>query len=190
MKKTLFVLILVLTLVLSACTSATAVASKESLTTDAPKVTTTEAVTAPVVTEPEVTTKAEVTTAATVKPAADGVIGDYVVKYVKHKIVKDYEDKPALAVFCLYTNNSDKAANYMFSIQTKCFQKGIELDSAIVIDDIPEINNAMRDVKPGYTLAVCSLYSLADTKSDVEFNISKLLSFDDETVITKILTLN
>lgn len=109
-------------------------------------------------------------------PAADR---DFAVTIDGSDKTKDYEGKPALVVNFTFTNNSDEAANFMFAAQTKAFQDGIELETAIVIDDKKyDADNSMKDIQPGKSLEVQQAF-LLDGEDDVEITVTELISFDD-----------
>ena len=107
-----------------------------------------------------------------------GQLGDYVVSIKNCEVIKDYEGKPALRVYFDFTNNSDEAANFMFTMITKAFQNGVELETAMVMDTVDEDDNSMKDIKPGVTLTCTSCYALSDSSS-VEIEVSEIFSFDD-----------
>ena len=81
--------------------------------------------------------------------------GDYVVTIDGFKVFKDYDGESALIVDFTFTNNSDKAANFMFATNAKAFQDGIELETAIISDaKVYDSGAAMKDIKPGKSLKI------------------------------------
>lgn len=97
---------------------------------------------------------------------------------------EDYEGNPALVVTFTFTNNSDDDANFMFAVSPKAFQDGVELESAILLNDDFDMENALKDVKPGVSLDVQWAYVL-DGSSDVTVEVTELMSFDDTVLATK-----
>lgn len=113
------------------------------------------------------------------KESAPAEDRDFAVTIDGHKVVKDYEGKPALVVDFTFTNNSDKAANFMFATQAKAFQDGIELETAIIADEKDfDSGNSMKDIKSGKSLEVQQAFVL-DGEEDVELTVTELISFDD-----------
>lgn len=101
---------------------------------------------------------------------------------------EDYEGKPALLVAYTFTNNSDKDANFMFATSAKAFQNGVELESAVMLDDLEGLKNALKDVKPGASISLQLAYVLDDT-SDVTVEVTELISFDDAKIASKVISL-
>ena len=114
---------------------------------------------------------------------------DYVVTIDGSKQIKDYEGKPALVVNFTFTNNSDKAANFAFAVSAKAFQDGVELETAIAMDDKNyRVEDSLKDIKPGKSIKTQSAYVL-DGKSDVTIEVKELISFDDTMLATKTFTI-
>jgi hypothetical protein len=118
-------------------------------------------------------------------PAADS---DYVVKIGGSKQIKDYEGKPALLVNFTFTNNSDEAANFAFAVSAKAFQDGVELETAIALDDEYNVEDSLKDIKPGKSIKTQSAY-LLDGKSAVTVEVTELISLDDTMLATKTIKL-
>jgi hypothetical protein len=115
-------------------------------------------------------------------PASDS---DYVVTINGSKQIKDYEGKPALVVNFTFTNNSDEAANFAFAVSAKAFQDGVELETAIALDDKKySAEDSLKDIKPGKSIKTQNAYVL-DGKSDVSIEVKELISFDDTMLATK-----
>ena len=94
----------------------------------------------------------------------------------------DYSGKSAIVVTYTFENASDEAQSFMVAISAKCFQNGVQLDTAIV-DDI-DAQSTMNDVKPGASTTVQKAY-LLDDQSDVTVECSELISFDNEILAEK-----
>lgn len=112
----------------------------------------------------------------------DGIIDfegeTYRITYTRHEVGKDYEGNPCLIYYFNYTNNGEEASSAIVDAYIQCFQNGIECESAILMDDNKEINNSMKDIKPGVTIEVANAYLLEDM-SEVTLEASELISFDD-----------
>ena len=141
----------------------------------------------PAASEPASTASEVTETAPEEEPAADR---DYAVTIDDSRLTKDYQGKPALVVDFTFTNNSDEAANFMFATRAKAFQNGIELESAMIMDDKKyDSANSMKDIKPGKSLKVQQAFELDNKKDDVELEVTELLSFDDTPLATKVISL-
>ena len=91
-------------------------------------------------------------------------------------VTTDYEGNPAMIVDFTFTNNSDEATSFAVACSQKAFQNGVQLETAIVMDDLG--NGYMAEIKPGATTQARLAFSLAD-ESDVTIEVSELFSLDD-----------
>ena len=114
------------------------------------------------------------------KPKEEKSKAKYVVTIDGTSVGADYKGNKALVVTYTFTNNSEKAANFMFATRAKAFQNGVELSSAIGVDSV-DASNSMKDVKPGATITFNEAYTLTDA-SEVEVIVTEL--FDDESIAT------
>lgn len=122
--------------------------------------------------------------------AADGdaaAESDYAVTIDGAAQTQDYEGRPALVVDFTFTNNGDEAANFMFATSPQAFQDGVELESAVIVDDSFDSAAALKDIKPGASVQVQSAYVL-DGTSDVTVEVSELISFDDTLLASEVFT--
>lgn len=90
---------------------------------------------------------------------------------------KDYSDNDVVVIEYSWTNTSDKAASFSFSITDKAYQNGVELDSAFGCDNI-DSGDTLKEVQPGATQKVKSAFILDDT-SDVNIIVSEFLWGDE-----------
>jgi len=112
-----------------------------------------------------------------------GTLGDYAVEIKGARLVKDYEDKPAILITYAWTNNSDKTTSAMVAVIGKAFQDGVQMEPAILYDvEGYEAGNSTKDVRPGTTIDIQSAYVLTSDTSTVEFELSELISFSDNIV--------
>lgn len=91
-------------------------------------------------------------------------------------VTTDYEGNPAMIVDFTFTNNSDEATSFAVACSQKAFQNGVQLETAIVMDDLG--NGYMAEIKPGATTQARLAFSLTD-ESDVTVEVSELFSLDD-----------
>ena len=109
----------------------------------------------------------------------------YAVTIDSARVTEDYSGDPAVVIGFTFTNNSDDKANFMFATNVDVFQNGVELDTAIV-SGIE--SNSMNDIKPGASIQTEQAFSLNDM-SEIEVEVSELLSFSDDLLATKTFTL-
>ena len=104
------------------------------------------------------------------------VQSDYAVTIDGSSTTTDYEGNPAMIVDFTFTNNSDEATSFAVACSQKAFQNGVQLETAIVMDDLG--NGYMAEIKPGATTQARLAYALTD-ESDVTVEVSELFSLDD-----------
>ncbi len=102
----------------------------------------------------------------------------------------DYQGAPVLVVSYGFTNNSDKATSFMVATRAQAFQDGVELSNAILTGE-PGYDSgaAMKEIKPGATIEVQEAYVL-DGTSDVEIEVTELISFSDTPLATTTISLS
>ena len=122
---------------------------------------------------------------------AEGYVGDAYIAVKDWKIVDDYSGEPVLVLTYDWTNNSDETASAVLSVSTKAFQNGISLDTGIVLDDSIDTGSLIREVKPGTTIEVQELFSLQDTESEIEIEITDPWDFfGDPEILSFTIELN
>ena len=120
---------------------------------------------------------------AAVTGSDEGALGDYVVKINDAQIGTDWEGNKVIVISYDFTNNSDDAASAMWALVTKAFQNGIELESAYGIEeDWYDEDTVDKQIKPGATITGCQAAFVLDDNSDVEFEVTELISFSDEVI--------
>lgn len=99
----------------------------------------------------------------------------------------DYKGKPAAVVTYTFTNNSDEARSFVFTISAKAFQNGVELENAIGTG----INSQdiMKEIKPGNTITVQEAYVLDDETAEITVECSELMNFDKSILTEKTFAL-
>lgn len=119
---------------------------------------------------------AEATSEVQVQEAEPETASDYAVTIDGCTVASDYEGSPAVIVDFTFTNNSDEETSFAASCSPKVFQNGVQLEMAIVTEDLG--NGYLAEIKPGATTQARLAYSLAD-ESDITVEVEELISFDD-----------
>lgn len=111
-------------------------------------------------------------------------LGDYAVEIKSCRLAKDFEGKDVVIIKYKFTNNSEKAANFMLAFDDSVFQDGVGLNETVFLDDSAKYSadNQRKDIKPGSSLDVECAYTLNDTKTDVEVEVKELFSYDEKTI--------
>lgn len=125
---------------------------------------------------------AEATTEAA-EPAEEVPASDYTVTIDSATVGQDYEGNPALIVTYSWVNNSEEATSAMAALYAKCFQNGVQLESAIMMEDIGG-EGYTAEVKPGAGTSFGLAYAL-DDQSDVTIEVTELISLDDTILAEK-----
>lgn len=114
----------------------------------------------------------------------NGDLGLYHIAIKEAAFGKDYEGNPMIVVDYDFTNNSESDAAALFSINMQAFQNGIELETAITMDDsVYNAATAQKQIKSGVTLEKCqSAFVLSDT-SPVTIEVSELITLDDKKLV-------
>ena len=168
MKRKMITIILGVTL-LTACSSSTTTEPTTQSNTEASTEATTEST--------ESTTEA---------PKDNGTLGEYNVTIKDATFTTDHDGKKVIIINYDFTNNSQENASALFSLNTKAFQDGIELNSAILImNDSYDASIAQKEIKPGATVQNCQTAFILDSSSPVEFEITKLSFLDEEVKLVK-----
>ena len=69
----------------------------------------------------------------------------------------------------------------MFALSYKAYQNGVQLDSAIIMDNsVYNADDLLKDVQPGASIDVVAAYSLSSETAPVEFEVEEIISFSDE----------
>lgn len=111
-----------------------------------------------------------------------GNLGDYSVEIKGASIGEDYNGNPIIVVTYSWTNNSDETKAAAFTLLSKAFQDGVELENAIVANsELYDSGASIREIRPGATLDVQSAFVMT-SNSIVEFELSKLISFSNDIV--------
>lgn len=110
-------------------------------------------------------------------PAA---LGDYTVEIQSATITQDYAGDPVIVIAYSWTNNSSETTSPFFSVSTSVFQDGVGLESALITDDsVYDSRMHTADVRPGTTIEVQEAFSLYNTTSPIEVEITEAFAWDN-----------
>lgn len=98
---------------------------------------------------------------------------DTTLKYLKHEVITDSNDREVLVVYFDFANNSEDNTAFAYNYDVTCFQNGKELDYPLVSYDIDEYNNIARELQTGTNITVARIYILED-KSNVDLEVTPL----------------
>lgn len=118
-----------------------------------------------------------------VDDAVDKVVNDdtsdYSVTIDEVSQVEGDDGQPALLVEMTFTNDGDDPASFMWSVDAKAFQAGVELDDAYIADS----SSASKEIKPGASITVEESFVLNDSS---EVSLEVIESFDlNDTVLAE-----
>lgn len=109
--------------------------------------------------------------------------GDYEVVFKSACIMANDMGEDSIVVYFDFTNNSDSAASYIWTVFEKLTQGDTELEPTFVLTNLETLNyigeTAVNEVEPGATLEVSSSYKLSNSTDKVKMTISDL--FDNYT---------
>ncbi len=115
----------------------------------------------------------------------NGTIGDYKCVVKEAKLCKDWTGKDAILITYEFTNNGSNPISFDVALNDDVYQDGVGLEVAI-LDEEETDSFVDVDIKPGITKDVKKAYVLRDTTTDLEVEISELLSFSDDKLTTKV----
>lgn len=96
---------------------------------------------------------------------------DTTLKYLKHEVITDSNNREVIVVYFDFTNNSKDNEAFIYNYNVTCFQNGKELDYPLASFDVDEYNNAARELQTGANITVARIYILED-KSDVDLEVA------------------
>lgn len=98
---------------------------------------------------------------------------DTTLKYLKHEVITDSNDREVVVVYFDFSNNSEDNTAFAYNYDVTCFQNGKELDYPLISFDIDEYNNIARELQTGANITVARIYILED-KSNVDLEVTPL----------------
>ncbi len=110
-----------------------------------------------------------------------GNLGNYEISILSARRSVDYEGNPAIIVKYQFTNKSNENQNFMTAVSAKAFQKGVQLNSAVIIgDEQYTALDSTKDVQPNGTIELEKAYLVTDTTSDIVIEVTELFSLSDD----------
>ena len=116
--------------------------------------------------------------------SSNSKLGDYDVIIESCRLATDYEGEPIVIVKYKFTNNGDEPACFAWSLEYDAFQDGVGLNECYFADDSANYSsdNQTKEIKRGSSLSVEVAYELNDSTTDVEIEVSELISFSDKKI--------
>jgi len=112
---------------------------------------------------------------------AEGTLCDYDVQIHDFEIAKDYSGKPAILIGYTFTNNSEENASAIVSLICDAYQNGVELDTAIMMDDtIYNSSDSMKEIQPGASIDLKAAYVLTSDTAPVEFEVAEAFALNND----------
>lgn len=150
----------------------------------------------PVISQEKETTSNETQTATNetvAKPEeTDANLGDYNVEISGCRLAKDFEGNDIVIVKYNFANvKDDDPASFSFAIEDNVYQDGVGLNQCYFADESADYSsdNSLKEIKKGASIEVEVAYELNDSTTDIEVEVKELVSFFDDTVITKTFSL-
>lgn len=111
-------------------------------------------------------------------------LGEYTVEIKGCRLAEDYEGKDVVIVKYSFTNNADKSAAFYLAFKDSVYQNDVGLNKSYVVDDSYNYSadNQTKEIKKGATIDVEVAYELNDTKTDIEVEVSELISLNDKKI--------
>ncbi len=114
----------------------------------------------------------------------DSVIGEYKCVVKSAEKCTDWEGKDAVTIVYDFTNNSGSAISFDVALDAQAYQDGVALETTWLDNDETDVFDV--DIKPGITKEVRKAYVLRDSSADIEVEVSELLSFSDDKIVTTV----
>lgn len=114
----------------------------------------------------------------------NNTVGDYGCVIKSAKLTKNWEGKDTVLLTYEFTNNSSSPASFDVALIDHVYQDGIGLETTFLSDDDTDLLDV--EIKPGVSKDVRKAYLLRNTSTDLEVEISELISFSDEKIVTTV----
>lgn len=123
-------------------------------------------------------------------PSSSGRIGEYYINIKFAELTYNYNDELSLIVYYEFKNYSDKAQSFMYAVENKVYQDGVECGTTYKkYGRNIETDNQMLDIKPGVSLEVPILYKLNNNRSDIVVEVRPRIYFSGDTdLVTRTFT--
>lgn len=116
--------------------------------------------------------------------ASNNTVGDYGCVVKSAKLTKNWEGKDTVLLTYEFTNNSSSPASFDVALIDHVYQDGIGLETTFLSDDDTDLLDV--EIKPGVSKEVRKAYVLRNTTTDLEVEISELISFSDDKIVTTV----
>ena len=113
------------------------------------------------------------------KEKTEGEIGDYICTVKSAEKCKDYAGRKAIKITYNFTNNSSDAQSFDVALKDEAYQDGVGLETTLLEGSADEVGLDVK-VKPGTTKEVSKIYLLRDDSTQIDIEISELISFGDD----------
>ena len=124
------------------------------------------------------------TTGQSASTSSKSNLGNYNVVIESCRLAEDYEGDPIAIVKFKFTNNDDDPAAFWIALDCNAYQNDIGLNECYFVDDSANYSsdNQMKEIRKGASLSVEVAYELNDTTTDIEVEVSELISFSDKKI--------
>ena len=114
-------------------------------------------------------------------------LGDYDVIIESCRLATDYAGEPIVIVKYKFTNNGEEPACFAWSFKDEAFQDGVGLNKCYLVAGSANYSsdNQTKKIKKSASLSVEVAYELNDSRTDVEIEVSELISFSDKKITKK-----
>ena len=105
-------------------------------------------------------------------------VGDFRLEYIGHSIeTAAYTGTDYVEIRYRFTNNSTETTSFSWSISTKAFQNGIELNDYFLTG-----SESVTDIRPGMSIIVKDGFQIRSKQDWIELEFRPLLSLRPDTV--------
>ena len=116
------------------------------------------------------------------KPSSN--LGNYNIVIDSCRLAKDYQNKDIVIVKFKFTNNDDDNASFAWTFNYNAFQNGVGLNKSYIVDSSANYSSddIYKEIKKGVSLYVEVAYELNDSTSDIEVEVSELISLSNKKI--------
>lgn len=108
----------------------------------------------------------------------EGTIGKYYVKIGNHEVTKDSSGKSILLVTMAFTNNDNTPKAFMYNLDCKAYQNGVELTTPISSYGISNYDweDKTKEIQSGVTYEFNLAFEISDTTQPVSLEVTPIFS--------------
>ena len=108
---------------------------------------------------------------------SEGEVGAHHVALTRCEFNTDYDGNNIIIVNYDFTNNSEETMSPLVGVYIQAFQDGIELEHGFVMDTaVCDVGIEQKEIKPGATLTGCQTCFVLTSESQVEIEVSDIIS--------------